>query len=153
MSLSSPASPSEALIKAGARRGLRSEIFAKVVWSLAAKGHTENEIYQKLAAYPDGIASKYVTRLEKEVGRCFGKWAARNPKLATSEDAAEWPDISFDKDGAARLKRTYRNARVAIQKLGIVCSYDEFHACWSVAKRLRSGQANCPMRRMSYCGR
>jgi hypothetical protein len=45
---------------------------------------------------------------------------------ATAQEQ-EWPDISFDKEGTARLKRTYRNARVAILKLGVICSYDEFH--------------------------
>ena len=35
-----------------------------------------------------------------------------------------WPDVE-EKTG--RLRRTYRNARAAIQALGITCSYDEFH--------------------------
>jgi hypothetical protein len=117
----------ETLIKLGARRGIRSEMFSRVVWSLATKGHTEDQIYRKLAAHPDGIASKYGQRLEREVGRCFRKWQTRNPKPATPDDEPEWPDIAVDKDGIARLKRTYRNARVAIQKLGVICSYDEFH--------------------------
>jgi hypothetical protein len=117
----------ETLIKLGATRGIRSEMFSRVVWSLAAKCQNEEQIIRKLAAHPNGIASKYEGRLEREVGRCFRKWRMRNPKPATSEEAPEWPDIAVDKDGIARLKATYRNARVAIQKLGIICSYDEFH--------------------------
>jgi hypothetical protein len=33
-----------------------------------------------------------------------------------------WPDLT-----AKGPARSYRNARVAIQALGIICSYDEFH--------------------------
>jgi hypothetical protein len=117
----------ETLIKLGARRGIRSEMFSRVVWSLATKGHTQEQIYQKLAAHPNGIASKYGPRLAREVERSFRKWRMRNPKPAAPDEAPEWPDIAFDKEGIARLKKTYCNARVAIQKLGIICSYDEFH--------------------------
>jgi hypothetical protein len=111
------------LIRNGAPRGIRSEIFAKVVWSLASSGHTPEQIIQGLAAHPGGIASKYVGRLDREVERCFRKWQIKNPKPATSGQAPEWPD--WNKDGT--LKRTYSNARIAIMALGIVCSYDEFH--------------------------
>jgi len=34
-----------------------------------------------------------------------------------------WPDVT--KEGSPR--RTYRNARAAIEALGIICLYDEFH--------------------------
>jgi hypothetical protein len=37
--------------------------------------------------------------------------------------SVQWPDL--DKRG--NPKRTYRNARAAMEALGIICSYDEFH--------------------------
>jgi hypothetical protein len=45
------------------------------------------------------------------------------PAQPAPRSAPEWPDLTKEGDP----KRTYRNAWVAIQKLGIVCSYDEFH--------------------------
>ena len=47
---------------------------------------------------------------------------------AKAHKAAEihWPDVTLDKHGR-HPKKTYRNARVAIQALGITCRYDEFH--------------------------
>jgi hypothetical protein len=118
----------DALIQNGAPQGRRSEAFSRVVWSLAKSGHTVDEIRDKLAAHPNGIASKYAKRLDREVERCFRKWQIRNPKSAASDDEPEWPDVTIDKDkGEERPKKTYRNARVAIQALGVICSYDEFH--------------------------
>ena len=112
----------DALITSGAPQGARSEMFAKVVWALATAGYSLDEIQGKLAAHPDGIASKYTGRLEKEVERCFRKWSIRNPKTA-AQGAPGWPDLTEK----GEPKRTYRNARAAIVELGIVCSYDEFH--------------------------
>jgi Virulence-associated protein E-like domain len=117
----------ELLIRNGAPQGRRSEAFSRVVWSLASGGHGLDEIRDKLAAYPNGIASKYAGRLDREVERCFRKWQIKNPRSATSE-TPEWPDVAIDKDkGEERPKKTYRNARVAIRALGVICSYDEFH--------------------------
>jgi hypothetical protein len=115
----------ETIIVSGAPLGTRSEMFAKVV-ALASAGYSVDEIYGKLAAHSDGIASKYPKHLRKEVERCFYKWSRANPKRATSGEEPEWPDVTVDKDGC-RPKKTYRNARVAIQALGIACSFDEFH--------------------------
>jgi hypothetical protein len=112
----------DALIATGAPPGIRSEMFAKVVWALATAGYSLDEIQGKLAAHPDGIASKYSGRLEKEVERCFRKWSTKNPKQATS-GAPGWPDLTEE----GEPKRTYRNARAAVMALGVVCSYDEFH--------------------------
>jgi hypothetical protein len=111
------------LIRSGAPKGMRSEAFSRVVWSLASSGYGLNEIKDKLAAHPNGIASKYAGRLDREVERCFRKWQIRNPKPTTSGETPIWPD--YTKHGEP--KRTYRNAREAIKALGVVCSYDEFH--------------------------
>jgi hypothetical protein len=121
--LDRPTAPDiDALITIGAPQGARSEMFSRVVWALATAGYSLDEIQGRLAAHPDGIASKYAGRLEKEVERCFRKWSIKNPKQATS-GAPGWPDLTEE----GEPKRTYRNARAAIMALGIVCSYDEFH--------------------------
>jgi hypothetical protein len=118
----------DSLIKNGAPRGTRSEMFSRVVWALASHGYSLDDIHKKLVAHPDGIASKYAGRLDREVERCFRKWQIQNPKAAAQDQEPGWPDLAIDKDkGERRPKKTYRNARVAIQALGIMCSYDEFH--------------------------
>jgi hypothetical protein len=111
------------LIRNGAVKGQRSEAFSRVVWSLAGAGHSIDEIQQKLAAHPGGIATKYNGRLDREVERCFRKWQMRNPKRATSGETPMWPDCTEE----GEPKRSYRNAREAINALGIICSNDEFH--------------------------
>jgi hypothetical protein len=108
------------IIKNGAPRGSRSEAFSKVIWSLAARGHNLEQIQEQLAAHPNGIASKYAGRLERESERCFRKRQLKNPPPATQ---AGWPDLTDE----GEPKRTYRHARAAILTLGITCSYDEFH--------------------------
>ena len=107
------------IIKNGAPRGSRSEMFSTVVWTLAARGHSLEQIQQTLAAHPNGIAGKYAGRLERKSERCFRKWQLKNPAPATQ---VGWPDLA-----EGEPKRTYRNARAAILALGITCSYDEFH--------------------------
>ena len=81
-----------AIIVGGAPHGMRSEMFAKVVWALAAAGYSLDEIQGKLAAHPDGIASKYAGRLEKETARCFAKWQIRNPKGHLGRAGVARPD-------------------------------------------------------------
>jgi hypothetical protein len=115
------------VIKRGAVRGHRSEVFASVVWTLAARGHSPEKIKERLAAYPSGIAEKYINRLDEEIERCYRKWQAHNPQRVTRDgEEPDWPDVKSDKAGV-HPKRTYRNARLAIQALGIICFYDKFH--------------------------
>jgi hypothetical protein len=64
------------LIKNGAPQGFRSELFSKVIWSLASGGKSPQDIYEILSAYPSGIGSKYGKRLGREIDRCFQKWKA-----------------------------------------------------------------------------
>ena len=47
----------------------------------------------------------------------------RNPKPKTSGKTPVWPDCTEE----GEPKRSYRNAREAINALGIICSNDEFH--------------------------
>jgi hypothetical protein len=124
------------LIRNGAPKGQRSEAVSGVVWSLAGAGHSLEEIQQKLAAHPAGIAAKYNGRLDREVERCYRNWEIKNPKrVIQGGEEPDWPDITIDKDGI-RPKKTYRNARLAIQSLGIECSCDRFHG-----RMLIAGQA------------
>jgi hypothetical protein len=120
----SKAADIEDLIRSGVERPFRSEAFGRVVWSLAGRGWTVDQIYQELASYPTGIAAKYGIgqRLRREVERSYHKRRLQNPSKATSE-TPEWPDVN--KKG--QPTRTYRNAREAIRALGVICSYDEFH--------------------------
>ena len=65
------------IIKNGSPEGRRSEDFNRVVWALAGMGRTVQEIEQRLAKYPNGIAAKYADRLRSEIERCFVKWQTR----------------------------------------------------------------------------
>jgi hypothetical protein len=114
------------LLEKGAPKSQRSEAFAKVVWSLAGQGLSVDDIEAQLREHPGGIAAKYGKRLRKEVARCFGKWQHHRARVEAQKAQAgipSWPDVN--KDGEPR--RTYSNARCAIQALGITCRYDEFH--------------------------
>jgi hypothetical protein len=62
------------LIENGAPVGERSEKFQEVVWYLAARGWTIEEIVAELEKYPNGIGLKYAGRLSEEVTRSFDKW-------------------------------------------------------------------------------
>lgn len=80
----------DGLIRHGAPEGKRSEPFQRVIWHLAAKGMSAEDIEIKLRRYPNGIAEKYLNpkdRLTEEIERSFAKWeqmAATEPW--TTED-------------------------------------------------------------------
>ena len=65
------------IIQNGAPRGQRSEMFQKVVWGLAARGCSVEQIAEELARFPNGIAAKYAGRLLEEVTRSYAKWSSR----------------------------------------------------------------------------
>jgi hypothetical protein len=62
------------IIRGGAPEGQRSEAFNRVVWHLAAKGWTAEQITSERARYPTGIGLKYADRLYAEVLRSIAKW-------------------------------------------------------------------------------
>src|SRR5262249_18061381 len=64
----------EDLIKNGAPKGSRSDLFHSVVGHLCAQGLSEEEIFKKFKAHPNGIGAKFVGRLDKEVRRSYRKW-------------------------------------------------------------------------------
>jgi RecA-family ATPase len=82
------------LIEHGAQEGYRSELFSRVVWSLAAQGHDADQIEQKLAAHPSGIAAKYVGRLREEIARCYWKWRARKEAEQVPAGPLSYIDIA-----------------------------------------------------------
>src|SRR5262249_42222547 len=72
-------------------------LFQKVVWNLASKGCSIEQIIDELARYPDGIAAKYANRLHTEVSRSYEKWRSRKRAAVggseASASAAAWPQI------------------------------------------------------------
>jgi putative DNA primase/helicase len=69
----------EDIIAHGAMQGERSDLFHRVVWHLASRGRSVDEIIDELARYPEGIGAKYADRLAKEVERSYRKWQRQNP--------------------------------------------------------------------------
>jgi putative DNA primase/helicase len=55
-------------------------LFHSVVWHLASRGSSSDEIINELASYPEGIGAKYADRLAKEVERSYRKWRQKNPE-------------------------------------------------------------------------
>jgi hypothetical protein len=106
------------LIRNGAPEGGRSELFQAVVWHLAAKGLSPQQIAEELAKYPNGIGAKYAARLLAEVERSFAKWRANKHAAATGNSAGSvgsWPQIFIV---AGELPRVVNEAEDALLNLG-----------------------------------
>jgi hypothetical protein len=90
------------LIKNGAKEDDdHSVLFHRVVWHLASKGMSVDEITDALGKHPNGIGAKYVGRLREEVERSFGKWQSNQivvapGKLPSIVDAAEKALLASD---------------------------------------------------------
>jgi hypothetical protein len=65
------------LIRNGAPEGERSELFQSVVWHLANRGWSPEQITDELGLHPNGIAAKYAHRLFAEVTRSYEKWRSQ----------------------------------------------------------------------------
>lgn len=76
------------LIRNGVPERQRSEAFQSVIFRLANAGLSIDEIEEVLAKYPNGIGSKYASRLRAEIERSYGKWAASAPIRADTADVA-----------------------------------------------------------------
>jgi hypothetical protein len=84
------------IIQNGAPEGTRSELFQKVVWHLAHKGSTLEQIVEELGRYPNGIAAKYRDRLQAEAARSYEKWRRRTYTSAAGKPLTSktpWPQI------------------------------------------------------------
>jgi hypothetical protein len=95
------------IIKFGVPEGQRSEVFHKVVWSLAGQGLTADEIEAELRRYPDGIPKKYINRLGRAVESCYTKWLqhnqTKNTSTASSSHTWDDPDWSILDDRRGEL--------------------------------------------------
>jgi hypothetical protein len=83
------------LIRNGAPETQRSEVFSRVVWSLAGQGLSADGIEAGLRKYPNGIAAKYIKRLRREVDRCYVKWQQASQNSASTASNAtlqSWDD-------------------------------------------------------------
>ena len=106
------------LIQNGAPEGERSELFQAVVWHLAGKGWSVEQITDELARHPNGIGTKYADRLHAEVSRSYEKW--RSYKRAAVTGGAtpsndHWPQI-YIRNG--ELPRVVNEAEDALLSLG-----------------------------------
>jgi hypothetical protein len=104
------------LIQNSAPEGQRSELFQAVVWHLAGKGWTADQITDELARYPNGIGAKYADRLHAEVTRSYNKWRSRRRAAATGEAPISdpWPQIYVV---ASELPRVVNEAEDALLAL------------------------------------
>jgi hypothetical protein len=106
------------LIQNGAPEGERSELFQAVVWHLAGKGWSAEQIADELARYPNGIGAKYAGRLHDEVVRSYEKWRSRKRAAVTGSVAPSnnpWPQI-YIRPG--ELPRVVNEAENALLSLG-----------------------------------
>jgi hypothetical protein len=102
------------LIRNGAPNGQRSELFQAVVWHLAGKGWSVEQITDELARHPNGIGAKYADRLRVEVSRSYDKWRARKRAAVTGAAIPindPWPQIFIR---AGELPRVVNEAEEAL---------------------------------------
>jgi hypothetical protein len=108
------------LIRNGAPEPHRSQLFNKVVWHLAYRGWSAQQILAELEKYPNGIAFKYNGRLQAEVERCYQKWEERARTSATGAPpppgaaAGTWPQINLE---GGELPRIVKEAEDALLDL------------------------------------
>jgi hypothetical protein len=107
------------LIEHGAPEGERSELFQAVVWHLAVKGWSIEQITDELARHPNGIGAKYSDRLHEEVTRSYSKWRSRKRACVLGEDSDSqsnaWPQIYVC---SGELPRVVNEAEDALLLLG-----------------------------------
>jgi hypothetical protein len=105
------------LIQNGAPEGERSELFQAVVWHLAGKGWSAEQITDELAQHPNGIGAKYADRLHAEILRSYEKWRSRKRAAVTGTTAPNdpWPQI-YIRNG--ELPRVVNEAEDALLSLG-----------------------------------
>ena len=102
------------LIRNGAPEGERSELFQSVIWHLANRGWSPEQITDELSRHPNGIGAKYADRLLAEVTRSYEKWRRQKHLTATSEALSpsnNWPQIIVT---AGELPRVVNEAEEAL---------------------------------------
>ena len=89
-----------------------------MVWHLAGKGWSAEQITDELARHPNGIGAKYADRLHAEVARSYEKWRSRKRAAVTGGAASSsdsWPQI-YIRNG--ELPRVVNEAEDALLLLG-----------------------------------
>jgi hypothetical protein len=107
----------DSIIRNGVPDGERSEAFQSVVWHLAGKGLSADDIVDELARHPNGIGLKYADRLLEEVLRSYGKWREQRRANTAAEEprSAVWPSIYVV---PGELPRVVNEAESALLALG-----------------------------------
>jgi hypothetical protein len=106
------------LIRNGAPEGERSELFQSVIWHLANRGWSPEQITDELSSHPNGIGAKYAHRLFAEVTRSYEKWKSQKRAHVTGNSfaaAVAWPQIIVT---AGELPRVVNEAEEALLGLG-----------------------------------
>jgi hypothetical protein len=87
------------------------------VWHLASQGRSSDDIADELRRYPNGIAQKYLGRLDEEVLRSYRKWQGAGHAGATGSTTAAkqpWPQIVVR---SGELPRIVNEAEQALLQL------------------------------------
>ena len=106
------------LIRNGAPEGERSELFQSVIWHLANRGWSPEQITDELSRHPNGIGVKYAHRLFAEVTRSYEKWRSQKRAHVTGNPpaaAVTWPQIVV---ASGELPRVVNEAEEALLGLG-----------------------------------
>ena len=106
------------LIRNGAPEGERSELFQSVVWHLANRGWSPEQITDELRRHPNGIGVKYAHRLFAEVTRSYEKWKSQKRANVIGNSfatAGAWPQIVVT---SGELPRVVNEAQEALLGLG-----------------------------------
>jgi putative DNA primase/helicase len=125
----------EDIVRNGAPEGQRSNMFQAVVWHLANKGWTPEQITEELDKHPNGIKQKYATRLRSEVERSYEKWRQTKQATATGSTTTSnsWPQIRVI---SGELPRVVNEAEEAL----LTCGREIYQPadCWCVQYSLNS---------------
>jgi hypothetical protein len=151
------------LIENGAPTGERSEKFAEVVWHLAAKGLTIEEIVEELSKFPNGIGEKYAKRLLPEVTRSYNKWSARvgggvgsgssqqQAAGQTTQTGSAWQRY-IQRDSKGRPLNNLANALLWLRNASSnairnALAYDEMYCGEVMVREIVKGNAGLPLPR------
>lgn len=114
----------------------RSVMFHRVVWHLAARGETAENIIKRLQKHPKGIAAKFTRpkdRLAKEVQRSFDKFTANTPSVVA---AWNWEYAHVLAGGKSAVLQEFTTAEGYIDfKLLSSASFHE----WTAEHKVRVG--------------